>query len=444
METRGRSKRSQASQPAPEPTKSRQPAPRRPRVTKAAKPTKAQAAQPAEPDHGDDGIGSDDSQSDGLHTPVPHAAIVRNRRGAAAEGAASPPSIVPAIQSSGDTVDDSASQAAEMEKNQADLEEVRLVSLPDLSKAADDVAGYLRRPDHNNGVSLGLLSIKRDTLFAIRERYVDLRGFPFIQWVPSIDMERDTFEGLPPTQIIGRVNLVAALELIFQFNKDPKCDRLRILEMLDEFFPKLVEPFGYAKPEALARALDIRSLRIIERIEWLKGRRRQMKTEEFGGILARVFCEPFPDMDTPGAIAHALSHGPFKILGVHGESDEKTSTLFSERAKSLLNMFKEDKKNYGLPKLREEYPTGKILDEAFAWALSFYDETAGKSSKGRAADGGPARKKALQHRRQSGHDEFHDANEEPEDVESEDEDDEDDEDDDIESQEIVRAGGPQM
>jgi hypothetical protein len=374
---------------------------------------------------------------------VPHAAIVRNRRGAAAEGAASPPSVASAIRSSGDTVDASASQAAETEKNEADLVEIRLVSLPDLLKAADDVAGYLRRPDQNNGVSLGLLSIKRDTLFAIRERYVYPEGFPFIQWVPSDDMGRDTFEGLPPAHTIGRVNLISAMDLIFQLKKDPKCDRLRILEVLDDFVPRLVEPFGYAGPEALARSLDIRSLRIIERIEWSKARGRQIKIKDFGGILARIFCEPFSGMDTSGAIARALAHGPFKSLGVHSEfSDEETAKMCSERADSMFSMYKEDKKNYGLPRLKKEYPIGKILDETFAWALSLYDETASTSSKGKAADGGPARNRVLQHRRGSGQDEFHDANEEPEGDESEGDDD--DYDDNIESQEIVRAEGPQM
>lgn len=277
-------------------------------------------------------------------------------------------------------------------------------SLPDLMKVADSMIKAfaedeeIRRKPWNQK----LFKTRRTYFCDLRQPFEEPAGFPFVD---TENLDFMDFSG-GDIQDIGYVNLATALDIVDQIQSEEEVNAREHLTQLDEFLPKLFDPFAFG--DAIDHSLNIRTLLFIRTLaEEIDASRTPIKNTKFWDLLTAAFIDPEAIGKKPD-YAGLWENGPFKPLGHSG--DEESDRSCSARVQQIYEVWRGAPKTRGLAKLRDEFPFGSIIDELREHIFRVYESVKMGKVPGSQAD------------------QFHDAREDVDDLESV-----------AESQPVVRA-----
>jgi hypothetical protein len=217
---------------------------------------------------------------------------------------------------------------------------------------------------------------------------------PFIDPDEFVNVEPSPLTGASAVDIVHRVNLVTALDIISQLFEDPMKSRhdeiLRPIAALDDYLYELIFPFG----DEAARVNFAFDLRVVRALEMLPGDGQLSRA----GVLSTfnsVFClEPESlSQDSPEKqdLLKAMTEGPYREL-CHRSQDD-VEVLCGRR---LVDIVKRIFRNRP-PTVREvqkDYKMRTVFEKLVDWLSKLYFDSDPQREEG--ADEGE--KRTIRHR----------------------------------------------
>ncbi|RTE77520.1 hypothetical protein BHE90_007990 [Fusarium euwallaceae] len=215
------------------------------------------------------------------------------------------------------------------------------LSIPDLSRAADDLMEYIEKRDSDPDVFHGRLTIKRRAFHSVRAEYEEEDTAPFIDWAPF----------LSESAALARANVVTAFDKLCDSNPDNEREIASFLTTLGPLFPAwfVLEPSMVQEPET---TLELRTWLFIDSFS------RQTGDTDYKKVIASIFCKDIGE-GKPN-YAKLFAGGHFLELGGDGEDHDE---LCSARVSEIVNIVHKHKAGEAISLLKEKFGLDQLIPE---------------------------------------------------------------------------------
>ncbi|KAJ4307422.1 hypothetical protein N0V84_012749 [Fusarium piperis] len=236
--------------------------------------------------------------------------------------------------------DDGEEVRAGLETNYASQKILEL-SIPELSRAADDLMEFLEKGDPDPDVFQGRLRIKRRSFQSIRAEYTDDNVAHFIDWT-------DFPSG---STTLARVNVVTAFDKLHDLSPDNERELSPFLAFLDVLIPSWFVPDQamFQEPETM---LALRTWLFIQSFS------RQTSEADYRKSIASIFCRYLGDRKL--TFAKLFAGGHFRSLGGDRDNDDE---LCSARISEIINIVHKKKAEEATSLLKEKFGLHQLIPE---------------------------------------------------------------------------------